>query len=181
MEEVLSVMKKDYGYIGSEKLREHDIPTSNRVFYLGDQFFIKLSKADLLGPEKVYAARLETVRQMGDNDVPVPHIVQTNDKRNYVQLGGYYLDVHKYIPQVEHFKGHPSQIGQVAASMAHYHSVLDRLDSPEIAVLRDTRSPFENGFAANDFSALLSSYLKQVEQIPHELLKTYLKKAIRTL
>ena len=75
-------------------------PTSNITYLLGNSYFAKLTRKDIV-PEAVYAARrqaLHNLSQMGG--VLVPHIIKTKEGATYTQVGPFFLEIHEQFPNV---------------------------------------------------------------------------------
>lgn len=141
-EQILERLKSNYNYKGINESVPLEGLFLNKTYRVGDDFFVKLSETGKLQSDSHYAAKLALVRAMGEHDLPVPHLVPTINGDNFAVVRGYNMEVHRWIPDCEHFTGCVGQIEQVAQGMAHYHTFFDFLNVPAVEVVKSLSGNF---------------------------------------
>jgi Ser/Thr protein kinase RdoA (MazF antagonist) len=176
---ILKVLRKDYGYSGEFVPTQMEFLYLNKVFRVGDDYFVKLTKSGDLQPDTHYSAKQFLVRSMSQNGLKVPEVVQTVDGRNYVKVDDYNLEVHRWIPDAEQFGGHNGQIQSAAKAMARFHSFLDDVQDPRIEVVKSLSGPFKEMTKRGDkpFLDELRDYETALISIPSPL-RGHLARAI---
>lgn len=179
---IRKILLEEYGIRGGD-LREIKCIAANPVFYLGREYFIKLTPKERPENRETYAARLDLVAHLSEEALPVPDLVRTKNGGSFVEVERFYLEVHRYIPDTEYFGSYQGQLQAVAQVLAQIHKTTDRLMLEEkLKVFRRIQSPFspkESRFAS-DLGLQLVEYEQHLSLIP-EPLRGFLKNSIPLL
>ena len=175
------LLKKHYGYQGDHLAQR--MPDSFNINYrIGGDFFVKATPRGQLQPQGPYAAKIALVRMMHQRGLPVPEVIQTRDGKDFVSEGEFDIEVHRWMPEVELYGGHPGQLEQVARFMAKFQTCIDEIKAPEVEVLRALPSPYvgitEQG--REPFLDELAGYERELARIP-EPLRSHVRETIPIL
>ncbi len=155
----------------------------NQVFQVGNDYFVKVSKAGELQSNEQYSAKLALLRLMGEQGLPVPKLVPTSTGENFVSFlffrEKYNLEVHQWIQNTEHYQRYPGQIEQVAESMAQYHSFFDDVRDSRVEIINSLTVPF-TGMTKKwncAFVDELHRYAQRLDEVPPPL-RLHLSRAL---